>query len=438
MESRTLEYYLGLTYTVEVSYDGSGYWGSIRELPNCGDAYVEKGGSVETLWQTLEDKKRRWFKEALREGEQIPEPPRLDYDSLGNLHEDEDVREMLYWSGARRFPIPLLQKLWLEELASTKLSEARTTHPTPKTASQNVPPTRALVGNVRSVPLGKTGKKAWLRFDGRRAEQGYRTVEVLDQPLLTEAATVAALTVLEATEVKKNVLNEKLRKLRKVLNGFRNLPTTGEEAPLHEVFAQLLPHRLKGEFLENLTHPEVRSLEYSLALLRYRRPGFDALPYDEQIDLFERHCRYINEFLRSSRLHTSFLEYGTARGVPTRSVERLKDQIEAAMLADVEDLSHLQIANRLGIFVPQRYEISMEIPEVKDLVRDGRAALKRALGKGGWRKRAEGIKEEQKRYFSLSAQDKEAERIAEESGQPVERIRALYEAGNDGVLGFLK
>ena len=58
--------------------------------------------------------------------------------------------------------------------------------------------------------LGKGGKGAWIRPDGPRTKHGYRDIELLDKPLRTEAAIVAALTPLEAS-VTKDADFERLR-----------------------------------------------------------------------------------------------------------------------------------------------------------------------------------------------------------------------------------
>src|SRR5215212_6451533 len=58
-----------------------------------------------------------------------------------------------------------------------------------------------LRGDVRPVRLGKSLKGAWIRLDGPRTKHGYRNIELLDKPLRTEAAIVAALTVLDASKI---------------------------------------------------------------------------------------------------------------------------------------------------------------------------------------------------------------------------------------------
>ena len=92
-----------------------------------------------------------------------------------------------------------------------------------------------------------------------------------------------------------------------------------------------------------------RSIRYMLALLQYRRPDFSEHILEQQLVLVDKHRRKINEFLEKQREHMAFLEYRTEKGIPKRVVERAQDQVKAAILKDVEELSHREIANRLGI-----------------------------------------------------------------------------------------
>lgn len=68
---KTLEYYMSLPYTLEVTrLDDGSYTGSIRELHGLmigGDTWAEFGENVEIA-------KRLWFEAALEIGQNIPEP----------------------------------------------------------------------------------------------------------------------------------------------------------------------------------------------------------------------------------------------------------------------------------------------------------------------------------------------------------------------------
>src|SRR5215212_2663177 len=127
-----------------------------------------------------------------------------DYHPWDDPREEPDpdeLREMLYESGIKSFPLDVLGRMWLEELRDVGLSkgDAPTGIP-PKAESPQVDRTSPpLQGDVRQVRLGKSRKGAWITFDGPRTERGYMDIVVLAEPLRTETAIVAALTILEAS-----------------------------------------------------------------------------------------------------------------------------------------------------------------------------------------------------------------------------------------------
>jgi hypothetical protein len=77
--------------------------------------------------------------------------------------------------------------------------------------------------------------------------------------------------------------------------------------------------------------------------------------------------------------------------------------------------------------VPARHKENIKIPEIADLVRDGRGLLDNVLPGIGWRKHAEDMKADADRYKALSKEEKDIERLAENMDWPVERTRWLYE-----------
>lgn len=97
-------------------------------------------------------------------------------------------------------------------------------------------------------------------------------------------------------------------------------------------------------------------------------------------------------------------------------------------------LSHKEIANRMEIFVPPTYEDNMEIPEVKDLVRDGRALLKQAFGNEGWRERAREMRKDAERFLSLDEQERDTQLVAERTGIPADRVRSLKRSSKGRIL----
>jgi len=139
----------------------------------------------------------------------------------------------------------VLQEMWLQELGEVGLGEVKPSPGVPPKAGpghhDHTPPTPE--GDVRPVRLGKSRKATWIKLDGPRTERGYRDIEVLDQPLRTEAAIIAALTVLE-TSVIEDVDFELLRRAL-----FAHIETHPELAQkdLQEVLDGLPPHWLSEQ-----------------------------------------------------------------------------------------------------------------------------------------------------------------------------------------------
>ncbi len=466
---KSLDYYMNLPYKVELESSGEWYQASIKELPCM--VTVGASESVEELWRLLKENQRGWIEQQLRWGREVPEPPAADpfWESLPDDLDADEVRSMLYVLGAKSFPLKILQEMWLQELEDVGLGEVGPSPGAPlKAGPAHHDQMPVSEGEVHPVRLGKSRKVAWISFDGPRTRHRHRAVEVLDQPLRTEAAIIAALTVLEASVIE----DDDFKLLRRAL--FAHIEAHPELAlkNLQEVLDGLPPHWFsdqKAEIdkeLEKQLAKELdlfpkwerekerkkrlpkswkrwerdpllwqRSISYMVAFLRYRRPDFDDHTLEEQLDLMDRHRRHINKVLEKQSEHIKFLEYGTPQGTP-RAVDLARDQVKAAVLADVEGLSHKEIANRLGVDVPDRYEINAKIPKITDLVRDGRELLDKVLGEIEWREHAEGMKAEGERYRSLSEIEKEIERLAENMGWTVERARSLYRT-NPGAAKFL-
>ena len=69
--SKTLEYYLSLPYTIELTPDEDGYWfAAIPLLKGC----ITQGESREDALVMLDEAKELWLETALTEGIPIPEP----------------------------------------------------------------------------------------------------------------------------------------------------------------------------------------------------------------------------------------------------------------------------------------------------------------------------------------------------------------------------
>lgn len=71
---KSLEYYLSLPYTIELTPDVDGYWfAKIPLLKGC----MTNGESREDALAMIDDAKRLWLETALDLGMQIPEPEPL-------------------------------------------------------------------------------------------------------------------------------------------------------------------------------------------------------------------------------------------------------------------------------------------------------------------------------------------------------------------------
>ena len=74
MESRPLDDYMSLPYTIEIYHDDSdgqeGYVARVAELPGC----ITQADSLADLDEMLQDAMRAWIESALEDGQPIPEP----------------------------------------------------------------------------------------------------------------------------------------------------------------------------------------------------------------------------------------------------------------------------------------------------------------------------------------------------------------------------
>ena len=70
MQEKTLEYYMGLPYTVEIRHNEDGYFAKILELPGC----MTWAETFEELGSMIEDAMETWIGCNLEHGDPIPEP----------------------------------------------------------------------------------------------------------------------------------------------------------------------------------------------------------------------------------------------------------------------------------------------------------------------------------------------------------------------------
>ncbi len=424
-----LDHYLRLPYTVKVDYDGEACEAWIAELPHC-RASARKDESVEELFGRLHREKQRWIQQSLSRGEEIPEPPKPDpfwreFDPEGHLDASE-VTDLIYNEGASLFPLRVLEKFWLKELEKVRLFEEEAPwDPPAKGQSHNDPVAGRPEGEAYPVRLGEAGKWAWVRVDGPRTKWGFKEIEVLDEPLETEMAITTAMTILGASEVSE----EDLKPLREALSEYvKAHPEETEGKSLKEVYDELLARRSTAEDPGRSRNPYYpRSFAYSLALLRCRRPGFDGLPFKEQLGLAIKHHYYINGVLKAAKNHGAFLEYGTPEGIPKRTVTKAQIQVEAAVLADVCGMNDRQIAQELGVELTEKDELAYKtkhwIPKIQRRVEAGQRILDDVPGTTGWRERAEAMRVEVERWRRLRRDEKVAQLKADDLGIPVESLR---------------
>jgi hypothetical protein len=251
----------------------------------------------------------------------------------------------------------------------------------------------------------------WLQLESKGLRKhGYKEIRVSDKPLRTDKAILAALTVLEGKEVNVKELRERL-------------------AQNDESVDKLLSIQGLRKGLKGVGESNVLNLDYVFLLLRYHRPGFDDLSREERIDLIEQTCSHINELLEASRKLTAFLEYGAPGRRQKPAARDANRDVKAAVLKDVDKLTHREIGKELGIALPEDFDYKGDHPTVRQMVKRGRSILERVLGKRGWQKQIEAMRAEAERWNSLTDVEKDAEDTAEALGMPYEE--ALRSARED-------
>ena len=306
--------------------------------------------------------------------------------------------------------LPTLARLWLQKLTEVGLYEVdRSSGSPPKEQSSYYPRAEPLHTDIYPVKLSDSREVLWLKLNGRWSKRGYRSVEVLDTPLRTNTAILAALTAVEAKPIDTELLS-------KYMSHFK--------APLLEpmmVFHHRdMPEELEKEFLTLANHP---TPDYVVALLRYYRPEFDELPHEEKLALSKEGCARVNTFLESLRHLEAFLEYWVPRRDLRSRMEKAQQDIKAAELKDVEGFSYTEIGKILGISPTASDRERRENSRVRTSVKRGRPLLIDAFGEEGWRKQVEDKKAERDWFFSLDEEERRILLFADEQGISVEEAR---------------
>ena len=387
-------------------------WGGFPELSS-----LLAGMSVEEQDEFFET---GWTRVALPP----PGPSESPWDRPPWAGDREAYREGLYSGLAFSFTdLRAFAREWLEELLRVGYygmeeslglpikQQAGTLSPSP----ESLP----LYGESYPVRLEGTRQTVWLNLDGPRSREGqYREVTVSEEPLRTDGAIFAALAALEGRPID-------LSRLRKVLPEL--VPSYGES--VWDRWTELLREGSEADLLRSLRHHQ--TLDYVLLLLRYHRPGFDALPLEERATLLADSCAHLNDSLEGLKKFMAFIEYGTPgrRAMPiAKSVAR---DIKAAILKDVEGLTNKQIGEQLGVPPPADFGYKGDHPTVRKVVGRGRKFFKTGLGDEGYASHVESMKEEVKRRRGMSGIEREAEDLAESFGISYEDALEQVEEGQN-------
>lgn len=358
------------------------------------------------------------------------EPSENPWDRAPWAGDREAYREGLYSGLAFTFTdLRTFAREWLEELLRVGYYGMEESLGLPiKQQAGNLSPSPEslpLYGESYPVRLEGTRQTVWLNLEGPRSEKGqYREVTVSEESLRTDSAIFAALTMLEGRPVD-------LSRLRKALPDL--VPSYGES--VWDRWTDLASEESKADLLRSLRHHQ--TLDYVLLLLRYHRPGFDALPLEERAALLADSCAHLNDSLEAVRKFMTYIEHGVPGRGAVPAAKSVARDVKAAILKDVEGLTYRQIEDRLGVQPPANFDYKGDHSSVRKMVGRGRRFFTTGLGDEGYASHVEAMKEESKRRRRMSETEREAEDLAEAFGIPyedaLERIeQERAQAGNRG------
>jgi hypothetical protein len=277
-----------------------------------------------------------------------------------------------------------------------------------------------------------SGQVMRLLLNARRTEQGYRGAEVLVGPSRTEEAYVAAMLALKGEEMeregdkKNHQSNEMARASKAILLLELMRSDRTDEAAADAVYQAMKDLRLYKEGPLNLTDfPDGLRLTPLYELLRYFRPEFDALSEKERIELLERTIGYVNEYLKTLRRLTAFLQYGEAgayEGLPTKQVTQAAKQVRAAEFRELvrteqcAPLPYSKIGQLLGEKPKPGQATRSYEARISRMVKAGRGILKQALGEEGYRAYMEEKRAELEHWQTLSEDEQNAIHMEETFG----------------------
>ena len=125
---------------------------------------------------------------------------------------DEDpylARAQAIAEGEGQLEFSRLVAIWLGILSEVGLRgiDPSTGSP-PKEEATYHPKAEPLYSDTLPARLPDSREVLWLKLNGRRSEQGYRMIQILDTPLRTNTAILAALTSLEGRKVDVDALDD--------------------------------------------------------------------------------------------------------------------------------------------------------------------------------------------------------------------------------------
>ena len=251
---------------------------------------------------------------------------------LDDYPEYEDPLHDALRAARETMHVPDLADAWLEILSDDgSLPDASATVLTHKGKPLRRPITEDPV-NTPSDPSVyparlDNGQVIWIRLHKRRFSDALVSATVVDRP--DSVAVLAALTIMEGDEVDIEQLQ-------------RSLPLVDLSHPggisesVDEVEIDLIFSWEKSVALELIRAFPVGPVRFALALLRYYRPGFDALPEEEKRELVMGCCERMNRTIAATRQLTGFLEYGAPGRDQRPAIEDPHQDVRAAVMRDVE------------------------------------------------------------------------------------------------------
>jgi hypothetical protein len=271
------------------------------------------------------------------------------------------------------------------------------------------PENKMLYGESRPVRMPNGPQRIWLTVGTERSPRGYRPVRVVDGPLPTHAAIFAALTALQAETIGEEDLDVVL-------------PLAESDEPeSHPVLLDLLENEGVEKAVEAYASARFPTkFAYAKSLLRYYRPNFDDLPDEERQALIKRTCHLINENRATLRRLLDFVEYGTPGKKLVNPLENAGRDVRAAVLSDVEGISHTEIGEELGIARTENDLVKGGHARVLKMVKRGRSILEKAWGREGWQEQVLCLQAERDRW-------KQSGSTAPEARPPIFRVAERLE-----------